>query len=112
MPLVKVSRYNISKPDGSLEVRDGKLIPLGIELPLAPIVMSLFRAEAADDWFPVEPSLSKRPTDERGYITVPPSEVHAYLKAFAAINSGGYSSVGADPDPFAPDYKPEAWDNK
>lgn len=110
MPLIKVSRYHIGKPDGSLEVRGGKLVPFGIESPLEPIVMSRFLAEAADDGFPVEPSLSKRPTDERGYITVPPSELYAYLKAFAIRNSSGYSSVVAEPDRSAPDYKPESWE--
>lgn len=110
MPLVKVSRYHIGKPDGSLEVRGGKLVPLGIESPLAPIVMSRFLAEAGDDWFSAEPSLSKRPANADGYIVVPPSELYAYLKAFATINSSGYSTVVAEPDRSAPDYRPENWE--
>lgn len=112
MPLVKVSRYRMGEPNGSLEVRGVKLVPQGIDAPLEPIAMSRFMAESADDWFPVEPSLSKRPTDADGYIHVPPSELYAYLKAFAAINSRGYSSVVAEPDHFSPDYRPEAWDKK
>lgn len=109
MPLVKVSRYHTGEPDGGLEIKGGRIVPFGGNKPLEPIMMSLFLAEAGDDWFPVEPSLSKLPANEEGYILVPPTSPHAYLKAFATINSSGYSSVVAEPDRSSPDYKPEDW---